>query len=469
MAVLQIVAEQVCEPVHESRERDVAAVGRPGGVEDLPDLGEPDLARDPVVPHVEHGQHRLPLAHGAEGEPVAGGVPRTRRVDELEALVVRVERGLDDPALHLAGAPLGEVEVDREEVFFREEDQVTAVGAECGGHVEAGTAVAAHEQPPICVRRLGLLRQRGVVGLNRGVPAERQRIGADPGDREQRAVGVPAPPGLPQDLPDDLVAEVARDERPERLAVAVGEIARVVQLPDRGQLVMLRGVAQPHGRVRVHGAEREVLGHPLDEPQREARSAGHAEAALTLPGDVELEGVNQLVADHVVRFSERPGERKHDAALENLRHPAGALAQLSPNRIRLLEIRVAGVQDQRLAAVQPMVEDLGEPGVPALRQAPRLLGGRPLRRIVVHVEVIGLEDLEIEAAVLDLVAPEVLGCGGGRYGDAGGGGEQRGERKLPCAETRIFHGALHVVCILHQRAPDASGRRNPQIGALGPR
>ena len=106
-----------------------------------------------------------------------------------------------------------------------------------------------------------------------------------------------------------------------------------------------------------------------------------------------------------------------------------------------------------------MVEDLGEPGVPALRQAPRLLGGRPLRRIVVHVEVIGLEDLEIEAAVLDLVAPEVLGCGGGRYGDAGGGGEQRGERKLPCAETRIFHGALHVVSILHQPAADASGGR----------
>ena len=464
MAVLQIVAEQVCEPVHESRERDVAAVGRPGGVEDLPDLGQPDLALYPVVLHVEHREQRLTLAHGAEGEALARGVPRAGRVDELEALVMRVERRLDDPPQHLARARLGEVEVDREEVLLREEDQLPAVGAECRRDVEPGMAVAAHQQPPVRVRRLGLLRQSAVVGLDRGVPAERQRVGADAGDREQRALGVAGPPRLPQDLPDDLVAEVAGDERPECLSVAVGEKARVVQLVDRGKLVTLRGVAQPHGRVRIHGAEREVLRHPLDEPQRQARGARDAEPPLALPGDVELEGVHQLVANHVVRLRERPGERQHDAALEDLRHPARALTQLSRNRVRLLEIRVAGVQDQGLAPVQLVLEELGEAGVPALRQAPRLLGRRPLGRIVVHVEVVGLEDFEGEVPVLDLVASEVLGGGGrGGHGKADDGrGEQRGERKPLGAEARIFHGALHVVCVLHRVVPEASGRRmNP--------
>ena len=73
---------------------------------------------------------------------------------------------------------------------------------------------------------------------------------------------------------------------------------------------------------------------------------------------------------------------------------------------------MAGVEDQRLPAAQVVMEQTRQPQVPALGHARRLLGGRALLGIEVDVEVLGLQHLELEGLVLDLVAPEVLRRGG---------------------------------------------------------
>ena len=58
----------------------------------------------------------------------------------------------------------------------------------------------------------------------------------------------------------------------------------------------------------------------------------------------------------------------------------------------------------------------------------------PLRRVEVDVEVVGLDDLEVELGVLDLVLAEVsvevvLGVRGGGHGE--GQRDERRERRAP--------------------------------------
>ena len=77
-----------------------------------------------------------------------------------------------------------------------------------------------------------------------------------------------------------------------------------------GQLFVQRRVAQPHGRVRIVRAERQVLGHALDEPQRQIQVRAE---------DVVLKRVHQLVAEHVIGFRGPAADRHHDAALQRLR------------------------------------------------------------------------------------------------------------------------------------------------------
>ena len=69
--------------------------------------------------------------------------------------------------------------------------------------------------------------------------------------------------------------------------------------------------------------------------------------------------MDQLVPDDVVQIAERSARREHDPAPESLGHSAGALADAASYGIGLLELGRAGVEDQRLAAGQLVVEDAG--------------------------------------------------------------------------------------------------------------
>ena len=74
----------------------------------------------------------------------------------------------------------------------------------------------------------------------------------------------------------------------------------------------MHGVAHPHRRERILAAEREVLGHTFDEPERQ-RVEAHQSAARRALGDVVLEDVHELVAEHVIVVGVDAGERHDDA------------------------------------------------------------------------------------------------------------------------------------------------------------
>ena len=128
--------------------------------------------------------------------------------------------------------------------------------------------------------------------------------------------------------------------------------------------------------------------------------------------DVVLERVDQLVADHVIGFGEAGAGGQHDAAAQAFGDAAGAFAHQRGDDVGLLEVRMAGVEHERLPAAEMMIEHARQAGVPALRHARHVIGERLLFFVVIDVEVLGLERLEVEGVVLDLVPSEVLRFGG---------------------------------------------------------
>jgi hypothetical protein len=165
--------------------------------------------------------------------------------------------------------------------------------------------------------------------------------------------------------------------------------------------------------VRVFGTLRQILRHALDEPQRQAVQPA-AGGAAPHARDVVLERVDQFVTQHVIGLRQRRAERQDDAAFQAFGHAARALAGLVRQDVGLLEVGMIGVEDQRLAILQLVIEDARDPRVPALRHAGRLLGGAALRLVEIDVEVLGAHDLEAERLVLDLVAAEILRGRGNR-------------------------------------------------------
>src|SRR4029079_11512768 len=124
--------------------------------------------------------------------------------------------------------------------------------------------------------------------------------------------------------------------------------------------------------------------------------------------DIELKRVDELVANHVIGVAEGPGQRQDDAPSKVLCHTAGAFRQLCRDHVRLLEIRVRGVQDERLPAGQRMVEQRFEPAIPPLGKASGDVDTLALFRVKIDVEMFGLQYLKIEGTVPRLLPAEVL-------------------------------------------------------------
>ncbi len=77
--------------------------------------------------------------------------------------------------------------------------------------------------------------------------------------------------------------------------------------------------------------------------------------------------MHELVADHVIGVAERAAHRQHDPPPQWLGDAAGAFAELALDGVGLLEVRMRGVEDERLPAAERMSEDPLEPRVPAFR------------------------------------------------------------------------------------------------------
>jgi hypothetical protein len=141
--------------------------------------------------------------------------------------------------------------------------------------------------------------------------------------------------------------------------------------------------------------------------------------------------VGELVADDVVEVTQGSADRKHDAAAERLGHAPGAFAQVVDD-VGLTELGRGGVENQRLTAAQLVPHHGAEAGVPALGHPAGDVRRLALVRVEIHVEVVGLQHLEIEVLVLDLVAAEVLGLGRSRE-------DQQGQTDERCQQS--YHRA----------------------------
>ena len=331
-------------------------------------------------------------------------------------------------AEHLARARVGDEEVDREEIALGEERDTRAVRGQHGGQVHlARVDVRRQHALPRRGGSVAALEERLIVVLRGGHPDEAQRVRVRGEDRARADVDAFGSHRLVE-LRHPRVAPAPADEGPERVAPAIREEARVApQVLDLGELVVEDRVPQPHRRVRVLASDRQVLGQPLDDPERQALEPLLAARHRDLLGDVVLERVHELVAQHVVRVAHRLGERHDDPVLEALREPARRLREGRGRGVRLVEVRLVGIEDQRLPLVELVVEHRADAAVPALRHPPRVEDQvRVLLGVAVDVEALGLDDVPVEVLVLDLVAPEVLRLGGARQ-DRGQPDQQRRE------------------------------------------
>ncbi|PYQ43668.1 MAG: hypothetical protein DMF77_09175 [Acidobacteria bacterium] len=137
--------------------------------------------------------------------------------------------------------------------------------------------------------------------------------------------------------------------------------------------------------------------------------------------------MDELVPEHVVGLGQGRADGEDDTPLEGLGDAARALAGSAAEGVGLLEVGIAGVQDDGLALLHLVAEQGAEPGVPTLGHASDLLRRQLLLGVVIDVEMIGLEDLELQPVPLDRVAPEVLGVGG--WGEGEGEDRDEGENE----------------------------------------
>jgi hypothetical protein len=216
-----------------------------------------------------------------------------------------------------------------------------------------------------------------------------------------------------EELPDAFLAEARLDELEGGVAEVVDD-ARVrvaavfVEAAQRRHLLRDGGVADGHEVEGVPGAAL-VVGQALVEP--EGDRALHQAAR----DEVELEDVGQLVGDEALQAVRRLVDGQHHAPAHGLRegqHPFGHEVR---EEVRLLELGVRLVEDERDREVDLVLQVPRDLLVRALRvgdDAPEVLLEL---RVVVDLEVRALVDAPGEAVVGDLVLAEVgdeLGAGG---------------------------------------------------------
>ena len=86
---------------------------------------------------VEDRQRCIPADDRSEGEHAPVVAPGTRRIDELEALEVRVGRVLGDPTDDLAGLGVRQEHLDREQVLLRQKDDLASIRTQRRAEVQA--------------------------------------------------------------------------------------------------------------------------------------------------------------------------------------------------------------------------------------------------------------------------------------------------------------------------------------------
>src|SRR5207249_4850831 len=135
----------------------------------------------------------------------------------------------------------------------------------------------------------------------------------------------------------------------DQAAVRVGKIRQAGQMP------VDRHVAEHHVVAGVF-ARRKEFGESLGPPQRHADLAEPRIPAEGLGREAQLENVHQLVANRVPEFGVAAAERERDPPLQELRDTEQAFRRNEGEDVRLLEVTVRRVDDQRDTARDGVIE-----------------------------------------------------------------------------------------------------------------
>ena len=398
-------------PVEVVRVDDVAVAA-------LRDKGEPPVARDvhpalevverlePVAPLAPHDDARLPRrpVRAVDGDAVDVRVAR-RGPDEQDAPLAvggRVDGGL-------RREPLGG-EAGR--------DERGELGVAEGGEVPAPHPVG---------------EPAGDLGLG---GAERVR---------EHLAEVDVAPGVLDQREHLVLAVRLREEVEERLPLLVHEVRprNPVEVVERDEVAGGHRVSHHH-LVLVVALAAPVLGEPLGEPQREEPVGGRP---VVLVGPEQLrvrEDVDEFVADHPAEPLEVAVGGEDDAPLEELEEPADPVRDEPGRDVRLLEVDVGRVEDERRPAREAVGEAVLQLRVLLFGEGRPDLGERARLRVVVDVEVGRPEHLPVEALVLHLVAAEVVAvlAARGRREEHPHEGDERHERGALPHGTKGTHGTL---------------------------
>ncbi len=208
-----------------------------------------------------------------------------------------------------------------------------------------------------------------------------------------------------ENLADLRLTVLRGDVVPHGLTASVREVT--AEVFDRRKVVVYRGVAQEHIGIRIP-AEGGVLTDALVEPEGEDERRTAGEEGLDGPAveHVVDDRMDKFMVNDVAELAVAPLERNHHAVLEELGDTADALLQVLPDHVRLLEIVVGIVHDNRNPVRDLVPEEMTDGNVRAFRG----FGGKhgqvipPLR--VVDVKVIALNELPGEPLILNLVLAE---------------------------------------------------------------
>ena len=371
-----------------------------GKTEPLSFLPPPQVPYDQMVPTVALGREGQEIAVSGHGQATEERVQRFEGGGALafddDLGLAAFERTPDD-----LGIPLGIAVIQH----------LLAVGrrrpARRWHHARLEVEPRVGERRRHLARWIGTLdgRQNRLVEVVLPALVQiRQRLPR--GDLEDLGELLSSPPVLQQPV-EDIFAVFTGHELADGLAflVHLETAGDLVHLGDRRQAMREQGVADDHGGPAVP-LTRPVFRQAFGEPQRPRPVLGDAPAAQDMPYEVEHEHVNELVVEDALELGQRAAQGQGNPALEELGEAGDALGQVAGDDVRLLEVDVRGINDQRNSALHGVAESalgMTESGlghVTGIRSQLRFF------RVEVEIEVFGLHLLPLETVVLHLVLAE---------------------------------------------------------------
>src|SRR5690606_27717458 len=163
-------------------------------------------------------------------------------------------------------------------------------------------------------------------------------------------------------------------------------------------------------RVGIMSAHRKIFGRAVDQPERKQPYI-EADRVAAAECNVVLEGVDQLMAENVVRLFIHTRQRHDYALLQALGDAARAFSDEAANDVCLLEVCIIRIKNDGLLFAELAQEGLRMPRIPPLGHASGIPNSLLFLRIIVDAEVLRLEHLESEFVVLNLISAEVLSVG----------------------------------------------------------